>query len=563
VKKRTRIIAMALVLALTAASIYAFANTIPSSGTTTIVPNRLTVAWDGEDGTPITIDTFRFFGYNVAQLRTMVNVLEGTVTNNADGTFQIRDSGAPVSFQDIGFNVSTEIQYIINNTRIRNNAGQLFTPAQPGWVFLPAYEYNWASVRDIIASMDLVLVDFTDDPAAGTTEVIVARREANDQQNERPPSGPAVNRPGNDRGNWRDPWRTTPPHLTVTPAPSPTPGPGNNVFADLNLVVENAATGDRISGAALTLLTPTSRTAETNDNGEYTFTQVPANDIFILQVVRPGFMNASFAVQAIPSGPDFVVALVPDEFAGEEGILSGSVLNATTGVAITGGATVEIRQGSITGSPIHSVSTAANGGFEFPALDSGNYIISVLSNGFITYHLNVLILNDDIVIQPPVLMSPELEDESFRVVLSWGSSPADLDAHLRGPHPAGANRFHVYYANRSFQHGGAVQAILDIDVQNGFGPETITINELANGRYEYFVHDFTNRANAASTALRNSGATVRVYNNSGLYRTFNVPTTGTGNVWHVFSIQVVNGQPTVIPSNAALSHQSNPANVGL
>ena len=556
-KKRTRIIAMALVLALTAASIYAFANTIPSSGTTTIVPNRLTVAWDGNEGTPITIDTFRFFGYNVAQLRTMVNVLEGTVTNNADGTFQIRDSGAPVAFSEIGFNVSTDVQYIINNTPIRNNAGQLFNPAQPGWVFLPAYEYNWASVRDIIASMDLVLVDFTDDPAAGTTEVIVARREANDQEDvNRPPSGPAVNRPGN---NWRGPWRdgTTPPSLTVTPTPSPsvTPAPRTG---DISGYVEIAGTDIRVSGAALTLL-PADRSATTSANGTFSFDNLNVGS-YTIEIDEDGFMPAVIYVQVLPGNNIVPIQLVPDTFAGTSATLSGEVVDATSGDPIDGTVTIELRQ-QLAGPALHTFTANSDGEFT-GTVPSGNFIMTVLSNGFITYRTNVVIPGDDVDVH--VQLSPELEDESFRIVLSWGASPADLDGHLRGPRP-GTGRYHIFWnqLNRTFVHGGETYATLDVDVTNGFGPETITINTLTNGRYEYFVHDYTNRTNAGSIALRNSGAIVRVYNNTGLYRSFNVPTTGTGNVWHVFSIEVQNGVPTIIESNAALSHQSNASNVGL
>ena len=552
-RKRTRIIALALVLALTAASIYAFANNIPSSGTTTIVPNRLTVAWDDDDGTPITIDTFRFFGYNVAQLRTMVNVLEGTVTNNADGTFQIRDSGAPVSFQDIGFSVSTEIQYIINNTRIRNNAGQLFTPAQPGWVFLPSYEYNWASVRDIISAMDLVLVDFTDDPAAGTTEVIVARREANDQQAERPPSGPAVNRPGNG-GNWRGDWRTTPPSLTATPTPSP------GATGNINGRVVNAETNEVVSGAALTLV-PTNRTTDSLDNGNFTFSNVTVGS-YTVQINEDGFLPGVFYVLVTPGNNTMGdLRLVPEGFYGLTTDLSGLVVDATTGTGdtITGTVTIELRR-QLTGAPDYTFTTDADGYFDY-IVSSGNFIMTVLSDGFVTHRSNVAIFGDELEL-PSIQLSPELEDESFRIVLSWGASPADLDAHLRGPRPGGG-RFHVFWDNPVFAQGGTTYATLDWDVVDGFGPETVTIQELTDGRYEYFVHDFTNIQTANSTALRDSTATVRVYNNNGLYRVFTPPVTGNGNVWHVFSIVVQNGQPTVIPSTAALSTQSNFNNVGL
>jgi len=198
---RKRVFAALLLSAIMLANVVTVAaQTIPRSGTTTIVPNRLTVTWEDESRDDVTIDTFRFFGFNVAQLRTMVNVLDGSVANLADNTFQINQGGAPTGFQPITFRQATQIDYIINHTPIRNHEGARVSPAQPGWVFLPEHEYNWASVRDVINSMGLELIDVDDDPAAGHTLVTVRRPGPP----ARPPSGPAVNPPG--RGSWRDGW---------------------------------------------------------------------------------------------------------------------------------------------------------------------------------------------------------------------------------------------------------------------------------------------------------------------------------------------------------------------
>jgi len=93
------------------------AASLDQSGRTTIYPNKLTIQW--EDGDSIVIDSFRFFGHNVAQLRTMVSALKGTVIQLNDDTYQIVDSeiGA-ASFADISFSLQTEIDYIINKTPI-------------------------------------------------------------------------------------------------------------------------------------------------------------------------------------------------------------------------------------------------------------------------------------------------------------------------------------------------------------------------------------------------------------------------------------------------------------
>ncbi|MDR2648684.1 MAG: hypothetical protein LBB94_03060, partial [Clostridiales bacterium] len=38
--------------------------------------------------------------------------------------------------------VQLKHSYILNTTQIRDNAGALITPGQPGWVYLPAVQYN-------------------------------------------------------------------------------------------------------------------------------------------------------------------------------------------------------------------------------------------------------------------------------------------------------------------------------------------------------------------------------------------------------------------------------------
>jgi hypothetical protein len=190
-RKTTAAFLLSLIVA--AGAVNVSASTIPASGTTTIVPNRLTVRWEDGSRPPVTIDTFRFHGFNVAQLRTMVSVLDGSVSDLADGTYQIRQSGTPAGFREITFNRQTDINFMINHTQIRNDEGTLVRPNQPGWVFLTDYEYNWASVRDVINAMNLSLIDVFDDPAAGTTEVVVRRAPPEirppGQGTQRPPGG--------------------------------------------------------------------------------------------------------------------------------------------------------------------------------------------------------------------------------------------------------------------------------------------------------------------------------------------------------------------------------------
>jgi uncharacterized protein YfaP (DUF2135 family) len=71
---------------------------------------------------------------------------------------------------------------------------------------------------------------------------------------------------------------------------------------------------------------------------------------------------------------------------------------------------------------------------------------------------------------------------------------------------------------------------------NGFGPETITIYKPAKGDYEFSVHDYSNRNKRNSKKLSYSNATVQVYGNNQLLKTFYVPVNQKGNLWRVFKI---------------------------
>ena len=141
-----------------------------------ITPNKLTIEWADKSAPNITIDTFRIRGYNVAQLRTMVDVCGGTVIQLSDGSYQItKTSGGKVQYAPISFEGETNVKVQYNVTPIRNIRGELFIPQQPGWVFLAAYEYNWCSIRDVLNAMELEIQSYTDDPIRRATHVIIGK----------------------------------------------------------------------------------------------------------------------------------------------------------------------------------------------------------------------------------------------------------------------------------------------------------------------------------------------------------------------------------------------------
>jgi uncharacterized protein YfaP (DUF2135 family) len=52
--------------------------------------------------------------------------------------------------------------------------------------------------------------------------------------------------------------------------------------------------------------------------------------------------------------------------------------------------------------------------------------------------------------------------------------------------------------------GAGQNVALDFDVQNGFGPETITLHQMMAGQYKLLINKYS-----GSNSLRTSGATVK------------------------------------------------------
>ncbi|MCK4957075.1 MAG: hypothetical protein KAS49_05525, partial [Candidatus Cloacimonetes bacterium] len=216
-------------------------------------------------------------------------------------------------------------------------------------------------------------------------------------------------------------------------------------------------------------------------------------------------------------------------------IILGRVVSATTGEALSGAniELVDYYQDS------QSFVTGEDGVFIFP-VEVTEYNLSVGKNGFIGNSRKVQMGIDEIPREVILALSPMIKE--FRIVLTWGSRPRDLDAHLSGPKPEGGN-FHIWYRNKMLIGG---KDFLDRDDTNKYGPETITIYKPATGNYNFSVFDYSNRSRKHSKKLSRAGARVDVYGQNKLLASFQIPEDVRGNCWHVFQI---NEQHKIIPIN--------------
>jgi uncharacterized membrane protein len=169
----------------------------------------------------------------------------------------------------------------------------------------------------------------------------------------------------------------------------------------------------------------------------------------------------------------------------------------------------------------------------------GTHAVAASAEGYISYSNNQVVIPDGGMLEMQIALSPNLEAGQYRFALTWSETPADLDAHLLTP-LINDTSYHVYYQDQG-SAASPPYAVLDIDDQFGFGPETITIYELKEGEYRFYVHNYTG---APDISLSN--AVVQIFNENGLVQTLQVPVSGTGQYWDICTIDGSSGKISIL-----------------
>jgi 5-hydroxyisourate hydrolase-like protein (transthyretin family) len=274
----------------------------------------------------------------------------------------------------------------------------------------------------------------------------------------------------------------------------------------------------------------------TDNEGNYKLAVEPGSN-YIVKFEKTGYLTNAFPLNREIPENSFVSLeaelQINNSYAGA-GIIAGEIVNAFTGLPI-GQANLELFPGknSTSNQPVTTTTTNSNGQYIFNNIDAGHYTLKITRDGYISDKINVIALGGRTIDNQNGTLSPEMSADEWRIVLTWGSTPSDLDSHITGP-ISGTNRFHVYFSNENYSNGD-FNANLDVDDTNSYGPETITLKNISNGLYRYSVHDYSNKNSSSSTALSNSGAKVMVYNGGQIIREFNVPPEA-GTLWTVFEI---------------------------
>ncbi len=235
------------------------------------------------------------------------------------------------------------------------------------------------------------------------------------------------------------------------------------------------------------------------------------------------------------------------------------VYNAVQGVAAPlAGATITLGGQTVT--------TNSSGVASLSNLPSGPVSVGVVANGYVAASqsatLSCTSTNTVTVALSPSTGTGSLASGEFRVILTWGQNPDDLDSHLTGP-AADGTRWHVYFSSKT----GGDMCGLDVDDVSSYGPETITCprtgstsTTLRPGVYRYSVHHYAGTSNIGT-----SGANVRLEFGNGTVYNYtppsNVSYTGSKDVWTVFELTVnSNGSVSVAPVNT-ISNSSTASGV--
>lgn len=220
------------------------------------------------------------------------------------------------------------------------------------------------------------------------------------------------------------------------------------------------------------------------------------------------------------------------------GSAGGTVTNALTGRGVND-AQIRLREdwNNTSGPYVERVSirTDSNGSYTLSDIPVGYYTVEASSDGYVTGYSNIIVLNQGARTDFDFTITPVLNPNEIRIVLTWGATPSDLDSHLIGRTPSDGT-FNVFYNNKQYRYENVEMANLDVDDTTSYGPETVTILENIYGTYTYAVHDYTNRGSSSSTALSFSNAVVRVFVGSMQIAEYHVPTDQIGTYWTVFEI---------------------------
>jgi pimeloyl-ACP methyl ester carboxylesterase len=345
--------------------------------------------------------------------------------------------------------------------------------------------------------------------------------------------------------------------------------------------VEDAVTGDPVSDVTIT--TPTGDIGNVTEAPPGTYQATLPVGTYNLTLSKTGYLDLTINNVEVRKNETTHLqrVLYIDKDYDSPADASGQIKDAITGGGVDG-AELDLRQGinATSGTVIASTATDSGGYYSFSSLNAGYYTAEVSEPGYTSSSFTITVVGGQANDNQNASITPILPEGQWRIVLTWGATPSDLDSHLTGPAVPGdpqpdprypsSDRFHVFwpsptvygnpYNRRDYTYNGTTYAHLDVDDITSYGPETITLYQLTGGDgvYRYSVHNYSDKDSTDSRSLADSGAQVRVYKGSTLERTFNVPNEE-GTLWTVFVLDFSQTDP-IVPVNT-MSYEATPWDV--
>lgn len=270
---------------------------------------------------------------------------------------------------------------------------------------------------------------------------------------------------------------------------------------------------------------------------------------FLIEITKDGYIPFS-SYERIENGqPTYMqeIEMIPG---GGMGGFRGTITDAVTGEAVEG-VKLQLKSGwnNENGEIIKELKTGSNGKFRYGTrtlanivlgIPCGNYTLTAIKEGYQRMSFNIIVRpgEDNSNPEQNAAISSDFSGEGdgsdlYRIVLTWGENPEDLDSHVVGTLSNG-NSFHTYFRDMSAYDSSndILICALDRDDIDSYGPETITLNAVGNKPYYYYIYHY-----AGAGSINTSSAQIKVYHGTDPVRTFNVPTgVGSGLYWNVFAI---------------------------
>lgn len=324
-----------------------------------------------------------------------------------------------------------------------------------------------------------------------------------------------------------------------------TPTLGENTgFIMGNIVCETDVEGKTEAAEGVEISAYRYSTYDGNVDKDYQYTTVSDEEGFFDLCVDPGMYQVTVykegyipliieRVQVLEGRVKYLEPVLQiREFSFQQNYeITGRVVDAFDAIPIEG-VTVVFREGwnETEKEVLSETAVTDEDGIYTVTLKRGYYTAEITKDGYVEGHINIVVYAD-MSIQEAVL-SPCLQGNEMRIVLTWGEEPRDLDSHLYATD--GYTNYHIFCANRNVAIGNSDEiSHFERDDTTSYGPETITVYlDDSTINCKYTVHHFS-----TDGSLPLSGARVVVYYGSNEPIIFNVPVQGEGRMWDVFAVE--------------------------